>query len=290
MEKDQINRSWAKDSHFIVCKPHPYTRSKLLFAEEMGYFHTYAPYSTERYFKDAYLFVTTVKGKGNLLYENKRYILEEGDTFLIDCRKYHKYWSEYSEDWSFYWVHLNGLPMISFDSLFRKQGIVIKRNDAFFEEKMIELINSEEEKMSAFVKEIHHHVLLNSMLSEFLLAQIQFLSFQMEAPDFLIEVLMLYEENISQIITLEDIEQKLNISKYMINKCFKKYLNMTPHQYLTKLRLQEAQKLLIRTDLPINEVARKIGIPNVSHFINIFKRNFGGLTPVQFRFNHYMKI
>lgn len=87
---------------------------------------------------------------------------------------------------------------------------------------------------------------------------------------------MLYEKTFRQQISLEDIERKLNVSQYTISKQFKIYFQMTPHQYLTNLRLQEAEKLLIETNLSVNEVAQNVGLSHTSHFKKDSRGNLTG--------------
>lgn len=44
-------------------------------------------------------------------------------------------------------------------------------------------------------------------------------------------------------------------------------------QYVNNKRLQKAKKLLARTDLPIYQVAERVGYKNVDYFIYKFKES-----------------
>ena len=55
----------------------------------------------------------------------------------------------------------------------------------------------------------------------------------------------------------------------------------TPHQYLLSLRLQEGRRLL-RSELPISEIARELGFSDASGFTEQFRRRYGE-TPTRYR-------
>lgn len=57
---------------------------------------------------------------------------------------------------------------------------------------------------------------------------------------------------------------------------------MTPHAYLTCIRLQNAKKLLERTDLPIQKIASECGFSDNSIFYKAFKKSFS-LSPSEWR-------
>ena len=51
---------------------------------------------------------------------------------------------------------------------------------------------------------------------------------------------------------------------------------------LNQLRMDEASRLLLETDQPIESIARQIGVENTKYFFVLFKK-FKGMTPRQFR-------
>ncbi len=46
-------------------------------------------------------------------------------------------------------------------------------------------------------------------------------------------------------------------------------------QYLSGLRMEEARRLLIQTDLPISKIAEAVGFTNYNYFCRIFKKENG---------------
>ncbi|WP_194842032.1 AraC family transcriptional regulator [Gracilibacillus salitolerans] len=81
---------------------------------------------------------------------------------------------------------------------------------------------------------------------------------------------------------LEDLAEKLHFNKYYLCHFFKKEFGMTIHHYILQRRMYEAKKLLMETNMPIAEIASRIGFSTASNFIRCFKK-YHHVTPKQFR-------
>jgi len=91
------------------------------------------------------------------------------------------------------------------------------------------------------------------------------------------KVLEYIEANFLDDIGLEDLALVAGVSKYHIIKLFKAKLSLTPHQYIMRLRVNEAVKLIAK-DMPLSLVAMHCGFSDQSHFIKEFKAIYG-FTP-----------
>ena len=78
----------------------------------------------------------------------------------------------------------------------------------------------------------------------------------------------------SERLNLDSIAGRVFISRYHFLRLFKLHYGMTPHQYLTMVRLQEA-KLLIAGGVPVSEVCAAVGFDSISSFKGLFKRYWG---------------
>ena len=78
-------------------------------------------------------------------------------------------------------------------------------------------------------------------------------------------------------LDLDAISGRAMISKYHFLRLFKGHYGVTPHQYLTEVRLQEAKRLLAM-DLPVGEVCTAVGFESVSSFKALFKRYWARTT------------
>ena len=84
-------------------------------------------------------------------------------------------------------------------------------------------------------------------------------------------------ENISRKLTLEEIADEVNLSKYYFAREFKKATGMTVVNYINAMRCRTANRLLLSRQYSISEVAAKCGFENNSYFSKTFKNVMGCL-------------
>ena len=88
--------------------------------------------------------------------------------------------------------------------------------------------------------------------------------------------------NFHRAIALDNIAEEVNISPAYFTHLFRTETGLTPIDYLIKLRLQKAGKLLATEFLSIKQVMASVGYNSKSHFARHFKRQFG-ITPSEYR-------
>lgn len=66
---------------------------------------------------------------------------------------------------------------------------------------------------------------------------------------------------------------------------FKHQFGISPVKYLTSIRIERAKKLLVETQLPVNEIAAQSGFSDISSFQRNFKNSVSA-TPTQYRAAH----
>ena len=90
------------------------------------------------------------------------------------------------------------------------------------------------------------------------------------------------ESNYRQKLTLDDLSAFSGLSKYHLSKLFKRYVGVSPIEYIIQLRINAAQGLLENTNLPANKIAAAVGIMNENYFYRLF-REYTGVTPSEYR-------
>ncbi|MGH9900768.1 MAG: helix-turn-helix domain-containing protein [Pyrinomonadaceae bacterium] len=65
------------------------------------------------------------------------------------------------------------------------------------------------------------------------------------------------------------------LSRHHFLRLFREIFRMTPHQYLTEVRLQKARRLVEENDRPVAEVCVAVGFEDPSSFARLFRRRFG---------------
>ncbi len=89
-------------------------------------------------------------------------------------------------------------------------------------------------------------------------------------------------ENYKENLTLESVAQYCGLSREYLARSFKKYMGSTFKQYLDCVRISNAYKLLMNTDLSVLEVALENGFNDSRTFIKAFKAVYGE-TPHKYR-------
>lgn len=87
-----------------------------------------------------------------------------------------------------------------------------------------------------------------------------------------------YNENIS----LRSIATKFYMNPVYLGQLFRKSYGVYFNDYLLKLRVQEAKKLLRQTDLRMYEVAERVGFQNADYFVTQFEK-LEHMSPTEYR-------
>ena len=83
-------------------------------------------------------------------------------------------------------------------------------------------------------------------------------------------------------ITISDIEKHCGYTRHYLSRTFKEVCGVTIMECLNASRMDEAKKMLIRTDLSINTISSQCGFESQSYFGKAFKK-FIGCSPMEFR-------
>lgn len=83
-------------------------------------------------------------------------------------------------------------------------------------------------------------------------------------------------------VTLDHLAVFLKYSRDYFNRLIKEITGLTYMQYVQKVKMEKAQGFQLDTDLPISEIAEKVGYQNVSHFYDLF-RTMTHKTPNEYR-------
>jgi AraC family transcriptional regulator len=90
------------------------------------------------------------------------------------------------------------------------------------------------------------------------------------------------DSNLREDISLAQVAQALAMSPSHFAHAFRQTTGIPPHRFVLGRRIEHAKSLLRETDLPITEIAHRIGCANPSHFSMMFHRTTGQ-SPRDFR-------
>lgn len=90
------------------------------------------------------------------------------------------------------------------------------------------------------------------------------------------------KENFRSQVSVTEMAEALGISAGHFATCFRESFGQTPHQYLMRLRLDEAEKCLLETEMPISTIAARLSFSSQSHLTTALKK-YRQLTPGEIR-------
>jgi len=93
-----------------------------------------------------------------------------------------------------------------------------------------------------------------------------------------------FRENIGRDISLLEMGGIIDMSPKHLCRCFKQATGESPYQYLLKLRINEAKRLLRKGSFSMTEVAYSTGFSSPSHFSTTFRKSTG-MSPRSFQKN-----
>jgi transcriptional regulator of acetoin/glycerol metabolism len=92
------------------------------------------------------------------------------------------------------------------------------------------------------------------------------------------------EAHLSESMDLAELAAIAGLSVYHFARAFKQTAGVTPHHYLVHRRIERAQEMLARSELPLSEIALAVGFSDQSHLARHFRQTLG-VTPGQFRWS-----
>jgi two-component system response regulator YesN len=90
------------------------------------------------------------------------------------------------------------------------------------------------------------------------------------------------QENYHANLTLSSISNQIYMNPAYFSVMFKKKVGKSIIEYLTEIRMEEAIKLLLHSDLKTYQIAERVGYNDAAYFSNQYKK-YTGATPQEYR-------
>lgn len=214
------------------------------------------------------------KGRCNYFIHNKSFAVEAGDILIIPAGVIHK--SQY-HDQNYTRLLINCskyyIPSSIFNSL--QDIIYVYRNDDIIPkiDELFSGIQKDYQSPDNFASES----LRANMHSLFiLLARNPNQKHTESIKNLYIEKAVDYiQKNFASDVTLSDVAKLCSVSPEHMSRTFKKETGFGFSEYLTHVRLKEAEYLLKNSEFSVTDIAYRCGFYDSNYFSVVFKRNFG---------------
>ena len=224
------------------------------------------------------------KGKARYFIDNTTIDLNEGDMVLIPPYVIHR--TAYIEDGELERLlitfTLDFVEKNEDDALFNCfNRYLIKKADVY--KNLLNSIESEYNNADNFTNDLIKNYITTLLIR--LSRTTEKSSFEIKAPSFIQKITEYITENYSAEITLDELAERFSVSKSHLSRQFKATTGFGLNEYITIVRIKNAERLVLTTDLSMTEIATKCGFNDSNYFSSVFKK-LKGVPPLKFRGNN----
>ncbi len=211
-------------------------------------------------------------------------IVTAGHVVLFRPKEFQKYEYYGTDKTEVYWIHFTGNDVrnILRQYGFTDQQYVFRVGTSLEYEEIFKKIILELQRAT-----VHYEEMLTFLFHQLLILFHREMSKKIgpknEYSDREMEFAAAYfSEQYNQNIRIEEYACSKGMSVSWFIRNFRKYTGTTPMQYITSIRITNAQMLLETTEYSINEVARIVGYDNPLYFSRLFHKQ-KGCSPSAYR-------
>lgn len=271
-------------SRIYFHNPSQTARNTFFYPLCTGQFYCDGAYQVNRSSYDSFLVMLVQKGGGSVTFQGRATPVSAGDVVFLDCYQPHRY--ETRTGWDILWLHIDGPQCRGYYNLSACSGSpVISIKDK-------RLLQSVEKPLQFIFHTFAHNMpcpeaalskYITDILTVLVTADRASGLQHTAAREPCIETILAYiREHFQEPLTVENLAAQASLSPYYFIRLFKKETEMTPHQYLSALRVNSAKFYLRTTSSTVKEIGFLCGFRSENNFCIAFRKHTG-LTPGEYR-------
>lgn len=233
-----------------------------------------------------FLFIYCKKGCGWIELYNRKLKLESNQFIILPKNIPHSYWADAQDPWTIYWIHFRGSKAPYFSKDFDKP-ITVEPSDLSRIEERLDLFEEIffvlNENLS--IEHLHYaNLCFAHFLGSFLFIDVYRNKFRHKeySENVMKRIVHYMNENIENNLKLKDFAQFCGYSESYFYRKFIKETGYAPMDYYMRLKIDKACKLLVQTDMKINQISHKLGFRESQYFSRAFS-NIMGISAKEFR-------
>jgi AraC family transcriptional regulator len=254
-----------------------FARSALTYIKSGGVYYCDPTFAAAPPCTQLYTLIWVKEGELQFQADDREYRMKAGTVFLQDCRQPHSY--RVTNRAVFAWIHFDGSLCEAYYRFLEENGKwMVSGRDSLG---VIAVVQRLMEGLKT--GGIHDHQIAVCLQDIFNKMVLPCEEGQAVGYDAAIEAAIAYiGQHYPEELSLEKIAEQVDLSSFHFARVFKKNTNITPHEYLLNIRIQNAKKMLYDSAQSVEEIAKLCGFNSTSHFIRVFKK-YTNITPKQFR-------
>lgn len=231
--------------------------------------------------QDRFVIEYVLSGEGTVKIDGKEFNVEGGDVYILEANTNQHYFSNKHNPFKKYWINFKSPIFDRLLSLFDLKGIY-HFPSCNIEELFLSLFSLEQ--ISSFSKDISFSA-TNIIFQMLLTIKENMTSMDKNVPENIKEAKRLIDDSLQTKLTINEICEKVYISKPSLISNFKKYYGVTPNVYKSKKKLKIACMYLKSSNLSMNSIAFNLGFIDAYTFSHWFKKE-KGISPLTYRNKH----
>ena len=251
-----------------------------------GIHHCDPGYKFGPYSRKEFLVHVIVSGKGSYTVNNQTYELKAGDLFMIWPGIDTVYQADSKEPWKYVWFGFNGAKaksVLHYAGLSESNPVSHVDDTTPYVDAINGILDACQLTFSnEFKREAYLYTLAAKLGDDLHKYASDSPEYEYSYQTYVNHALDYIENNYFDNIRISQIADYIGINRSYLTICFKKVMNMSPHEYLIDYRIQQAKLLLADTSFPINDIASRVGYNDSLSFSKIFKSHTG-LSPKKYR-------
>ena len=222
------------------------------------------------------------RGSGTVILRDREHRVERGQLFLISAGEAHEYMSDPDDPLGLCWVEIYGGDSRAMLQCVMNNGNIVLGGEAF--QNTLSLCTEIIMRLEHPGQVAEISVLIYQMLVELLKASgtIALPGHNPGQTSGFREILDYIGKNLDKNLTIEVLAEKFNYNPTYLARKFASEFGTPPARYILRQRLIRSYRLLLGTNLPLDEIASKTGFYDASHFVSKFKQS-EGITPLAYR-------
>ncbi len=231
--------------------------------------------------RDYYLLHYVAHGAGRVRVKRRLVSLGPGDIFLFAPGEFLDYTADSENPWHYLWVGFRGMHVSDLVETGIRRGKgpvvelpfspgVVKRL-----EEIIDVLKHRETNGATRVTGLLYLLLAD-------LADMRTRSPRSTAEDLVPEAQTFILQNYQREISVSDVVRHIGVDRSHFGRVFRERVGVTVQDYLTRIRMERADRLLAETDVPIRAIAASVGYSTYASFERRFVA-WCGRTPTESR-------
>ncbi len=279
---ESVNYSCLED----LRSTNPFRRLAMLCLDYCGIEACKPGYAFGPYVREDYVIHFVLSGRGKYRVEGREELsLSAGNLFLISPGVRTWYQADVEEPWSYAWVGFNG---------YRAQEFVHKIG--FSDKKLVLRLEHLDEAVDCIRRMLDARALTDvNELTRISELYKLFSILVRERPErrdtqqgdyasrqYVHCAVNYMSANYANRLQIDDIANTLGISRGYLTSCFKKHMDISPQEFLIRLRMEKAAYLLSHTTDPIGQISDQVGYNDQLSFSKAFKQHYQ-MSPKAYR-------